>query len=178
MEKKEARVKAKEVITNIHEREKKEKLILERLYFLIQEATKIITYSSDRYEINTDPLGKLLQSEIYYPKIESIQEKKLSFILPETFVKGHYSIPEPIGSKKILPREADFILVPALAFSKMGYRLGRGGGYYDRNLEGIKSKKLIGLSFEDLFWIDFTPSVHDIRVGTLITEASVYKFED
>lgn len=178
MEKKQARSKSKEILLNLKDRELKEKLILEKLYSIVKEANKLITYTSDMFEVNADPLWEKFRAEIYYPKIESTVDKKLSFILPESFGMGPYSIPEPLGSLKISPENADFILVPALAYSKTGYRLGRGGGYYDRILAGIESKKLIGLSFEDLFWIDFTPSLHDIRVGTLITEASIYKFED
>jgi 5-formyltetrahydrofolate cyclo-ligase len=48
---------------------------------------------------------------------------------------GVYNIPEPTGDAPILsPTEVDLILVPAIACDFQGYRLGYGGGFYDRML--------------------------------------------
>ncbi len=48
---------------------------------------------------------------------------------------GHYGILEPLDTaEEIVPEDIDLILAPALACDRMGYRLGYGGGYYDRFL--------------------------------------------
>ena len=47
-------------------------------------------------------------------------------------------IPEPISKKKIIP---EILLVPLVAFNKYKFRLGYGGGYYDRYIEKLSNKK-------------------------------------
>ena len=60
---------------------------------------------------------------------------------------GKFGIAEPLSKKKIYP---DILLVPLVAFNKYKYRLGYGGGYYDRYIEKIKKIKkvlTIGMAF-------------------------------
>lgn len=67
----------------------------------------------------------------------------------------------------------DLIIVPGLAFSNNGDRLGMGGGYYDRFLADVAAPK-IGLVGEQLL-LDSIPSTeHDIKMDFVVTEAAVY----
>ncbi len=67
----------------------------------------------------------------------------------------------------------DLIIVPGLAFSKNGDRLGMGGGYYDRFLAEVAAPK-IGLVCEQLL-LDSIPSTdHDVTMDWVATEATVY----
>ena len=57
----------------------------------------------------------------------------------ETLVPGVWDIPAPAASAaEMLP---DVLLVPLLAFDRKGYRLGYGGGFYDRTLAMLRAKK-------------------------------------
>ena len=87
---------------------------------------------------------------------------------------GHYGIAEPLPA---LPRMAGpycfeggcVWLVPGIAFSRQGVRLGRGAGYYDRLLAGSNGVK-VGLSYEDRVF-DWLPSEeHDVKMDYLLTE--------
>lgn len=63
----------------------------------------------------------------------------------------------------------DVIIVPVLGFNPQGYRLGRGGGWYDRMLALHPEAALIGLAHH---WskIEFEPEAHDVRLNLVITD--------
>ncbi len=75
----------------------------------------------------------------------------------------------PATNKLVKASELDLVIVPALAFNKDSYRLGRGGGYYDRLLNQISKKcKSIGVCFSELLWDSIPVDKHDIAVKKLI----------
>ena len=53
---------------------------------------------------------------------------------------NRFGIPEPLKNKKVIP---DIVFLPLVAFDKRLYRVGYGGGYYDRYFEKISNKKKI-----------------------------------
>lgn len=95
---------------------------------------------------------------------------------------GAFNVPEPKSSyRRPMPaRECDLIIVPGIVFDLHGYRLGFGGGYYDRLLREIASLKLgipfVGLAYE-LQVVDRLPhTCHDVAVHILVTEERVLRF--
>lgn len=69
------------------------------------------------------------------------------------------------------------IVVPVLGFDEEGYRLGYGGGYYDRFLKMYPKALTIGLSFQfGLLKEGFSHESHDIPLDMIITEQLVYTF--
>jgi len=85
---------------------------------------------------------------------------------------GVYGIPAPDGTELVLP---DAMLVPMNAFDQRGYRLGYGGGYFDRTLAALKPRPLaIGVSFEMLGLETIYPQPHDVPMDFVVTEADVY----
>lgn len=70
--------------------------------------------------------------------------------------------------------ELDVILVPGLAFSRTGARLGRGGGYYDRLLARPECRaRRIAVAFEMQIINDIPCEAHDQRVAQIITESGL-----
>ncbi len=68
----------------------------------------------------------------------------------EPLAETTWGIQEPLGDAVVL--EPDVVLVPLLAFDTQGYRLGYGGGFYDRTLAGLRAKKTIaavGLAYDE-----------------------------
>jgi 5-formyltetrahydrofolate cyclo-ligase len=95
---------------------------------------------------------------------------------------GAFNVPEPkSGYRRPMPaRECDLIIVPGVVFDMHGYRLGFGGGYYDRLLREISSPKLgipfVGLAYE-LQVVDKLPHTrHDVAVHILVTEKRLLRF--
>lgn len=79
-------------------------------------------------------------------------------------------IPAPQESALLVePGELDLIIVPAITYDRSGYRLGYGGGYYDRYLSGT-SAFTVGLARERLVKDELPREPHDIAVRCLMTE--------
>ncbi|WP_052812660.1 5-formyltetrahydrofolate cyclo-ligase [Desulfonatronum thioautotrophicum] len=103
----------------------------------------------------------------------------LEFQSKEQLHPGRYDILEP--DRRICghrpPGEAEAVLVPALAFDRQGYRLGFGGGYYDRLLSRLDPAVLtVGLiPHENL--LDHLPwEAHDVPVRVVCTERETLHF--
>lgn len=81
-----------------------------------------------------------------------------------------FGMPEPGEDCPQIPKEEiDLILVPGLAFDKNGYRLGQGGGYYDRYLDDFTGATLS--LCRAVFLLDALPTEpHDRPVGLVLTE--------
>ena len=85
-------------------------------------------------------------------------------------VKVSFGISEPGEDCPLLDREnIDLVLVPAVCYDRRGYRLGFGGGYYDRWLEGF-SGVTVGLCREAVLRETVPTEAHDAKVELLLTE--------
>jgi 5-formyltetrahydrofolate cyclo-ligase len=86
---------------------------------------------------------------------------------------GVYDIPVPDGTEVLLP---DAAIVPMNGFDGQGYRLGYGGGYFDRTLAALDRRVLaIGVSFEALRLPTIYPQPHDIPMDFVVTEAGIHR---
>jgi 5-formyltetrahydrofolate cyclo-ligase len=79
-----------------------------------------------------------------------------------------YNIPKPKGTDVIMPT---LLLVPCLGFGPRGYRLGYGGGFYDRTLAAISPKPFtVGLGFANGYVSSFKPEAHDVPLDAILTD--------
>ena len=111
-----------------------------------QEAKTIATYLSFPHEFQTQELieqalkdGKKVLIPKTYPK------GRMEFVVynPQQLVKTSFGLLEPQGDLEVVkPSQIDLIHVPGLAFTREGYRIGYGGGYYDRYLENFAGQSL------------------------------------
>ena len=92
-------------------------------------------------------------------------------IAPDTRLYRHrFGMLEPGEACPLLaPEEIDLVLVPGLAFDRAGYRLGQGGGYYDRYLPQCSGKSL-ALCREAVLFEALPREEHDRPVGLVLTE--------
>ena len=112
---------------------------------------KIGAYNPINYEIDCFKILKKLEiagHKISLPVITTKNEMDFFEWSSEDPLRvGKMGIPEPYKTKKIYP---DILLVPLVAFDSYNYRLGYGGGYYDRYIQKIKKIKkilIIGMAF-------------------------------
>jgi 5,10-methenyltetrahydrofolate synthetase len=88
---------------------------------------------------------------------------------------GVYDIPVPDGTELVVP---DAAIVPMNGFDEQGYRLGYGGGYFDRTLAACTPRPLaIGVSFELARLPTIHPQPHDIAMDFIVTEFGVRAVE-
>lgn len=94
----------------------------------------------------------------------------LGFFVSGALVPGQYGAHEPRGGSPA--PAANLVLVPGLAFDRSGYRLGRGGGFYDRFLETLPLPRptLCGVCFSCQIAPVVPREAHDARVDFLLTE--------
>jgi 5-formyltetrahydrofolate cyclo-ligase len=86
---------------------------------------------------------------------------------------GVYDIPVPDGTSVLVP---DIAIVPMNGFDEQGYRLGYGGGYFDRTLAALERRVLaIGVSYEALRLPTIHPQPHDIPMDFVVTEAGAWR---
>jgi len=82
-------------------------------------------------------------------------------------------IPAPSDEAPMIsPEELDLIIVPALAYDYSGYRVGYGGGYYDRYLSGVRAYT-VGIARERLMMEKLPKEKHDVPVKCVITESEI-----
>ena len=86
-------------------------------------------------------------------------------------VKGKFGILEPdvTKCKKATETENSLCIVPGLSFDAKGYRLGRGGGYYDRFLKDFKGKTA-GLCYHSFLRLSLPAESYDVPVDIIVTE--------
>lgn len=154
-----------------------------------REAPVVCGYISVRGELNTRPILERAAAEgkrIALPvTVTSAREGRMVFrALPngdfDRLTPARFGIPEPDDSCPALTH-ADLtralILVPALAFDEAGYRLGWGGGYYDRFLDNLREADIpvatVGLVFSACRAELLSRESHDIPVHTVIDERRI-----
>ena len=104
-----------------------------------QEVKTIATYLSFPHEFQTQELIKRMLKDgkkVLIPK--TYPKGRMEFVVydPKQLAKTSFGLLEPQGDLEVVePSQIDLIHVPGLAFTTEGYRIGYGGGYYDRYLE-------------------------------------------
>ena len=111
-----------------------------------QDAKAIATYLSFPHEFQTQGLidqalkdGKKVLIPKTYPK------GRMEFVVydPQQLKKTSFGLLEPQGDLEVVDAsQIDLIHVPGLAFTREGYRIGYGGGYYDRYLENFAGQTM------------------------------------
>ena len=85
---------------------------------------------------------------------------------------GVFDLPVPVEGEVVVP---DAVLVPPIGFSRLGYRLGYGGGYFDRTLAVLSPRPLAIALAREAGRIDtIHPQPHDIPMDFVVTEAGIH----
>lgn len=160
-------------------------IITEKLLSMdcIQQASTIMLYLDFNNEVKTDQLiTKLisLRKTVTSPVTIKDERKLIPYEiinLKEGINIGTYGIREPNKdiSNEIDVKNIDVLIVPAVAYDKNCYRLGYGGGYYDRFIERLRDDAItIGIAFDLQLFDSIPKEEHDAQLNYIITESSTY----
>ena len=136
-----------------------------------------------RSEISTNKLNKAIldmDKKLAFPTIEKNSET-LIFKTTNTlkgFKLGKFNIPEPKdNNKEIIPQ---LFFVPCLGFDLKGYRIGYGGGFYDKTFEKLKKLNLlfntVGFAYDDQKQNELPIEKFDYKLDFVLTEKQLYTF--
>ncbi len=140
---------------------------------LFTQAQTILAYFSFRQEPDLSPLFTSTQQRWGFSRVEGKSLFWHSWKPGEQRKKGTYGIFEPSPDSPTLePDEVDLILVPAVACDLRGYRLGYGGGFYDRMLSSPKwqVKPSVGIVFEFAYLAQLPIDAWDRQLHGVCTE--------
>jgi 5-formyltetrahydrofolate cyclo-ligase len=151
-------------------REEQSRVVREKVLALVDQErfTSVHCYVSLGTELGTKELITelwLRAIKVICPRVES--QCRLSHHEVRSWNdlgEGSFGVLEPLGEDRLAHEDIPLILVPGLAFTKQGDRLGYGKGYYDRFLAKNKVTSLIvGLAFDEQLVSDLAVESHDCR---------------
>jgi 5-formyltetrahydrofolate cyclo-ligase len=138
-------------------------------------ATIVSGFASLPEEIRAWPLLRRLAGEGFRLALPAIEGKGRPLVFRawtpgDTTEAGVWNIAQPKPDKAVV--EPDILLVPLLAFDSAGWRLGYGGGFFDRTLRRLRSRKpvvAVGLGFDEQL-VDAVPHLdYDQRLDWVLT---------
>ncbi len=142
---------------------------------LFKGCETILTYMPMRGEVDLRPL---LEHHTYkrwlLPRI--LPEGRMNFhpYDPGHLIRHPYGMLEPDTDLPIVPVEhIQLALVPGLAFDRQGWRLGYGGGFFDRFLAGINNGISLGVTYHALLLDHLPHNENDIPMQYIVTEEGV-----
>ena len=152
-------------------------------------AATVMWYLDVRSEVRTrhrlaDALESGRRIVIPYSTVDERGEKRLGLwhlTSPGELLVGTWNVLEPPRDrwgepgKEVDPRELDLVMVPGVAFTRDGSRLGNGQGYYDRLFDRVRpDAPLIALAYECQLLPELPVGPHDVSMDKVVTEKTVY----
>ena len=134
----------------------------------------VACYRAQDGEVELEPVIKSLFHSHIKVVIPVVRNKSMQFTLVEAdtkFVTGSFGIEEPTDLNYVDPFQIDLVLTPLVAFSSVGQRLGRGGGYYDRMFIDNDKTVIVGVAYDFQLSDEFCSKANDKVLDAVVTES-------
>ena len=155
--------------------------IAERLFTLAEfdRASTVLAFASIRNEVRTRTSMQTAWKagkRVALPRVVG-NELRLHLVDSDTvLVDGAFSVPEPAETAtQVQPEEVDFALVPALAVDPRGYRIGYGGGYYDKLIPRLNEACTCVVAYDFQLISEVPELAFDVPVDLVVTDARVIR---
>jgi 5-formyltetrahydrofolate cyclo-ligase len=141
---------------------------------VFQNAKTILLYHSLKDEVRTHAFIEKWKNEkiLILPVVNGENLILKEYNDSSKLLTGAYGIQEPTGELFSDYNKIDLAIIPGVSFDKVGNRLGRGKGYYDRLLPKIKAFK-IGICFSFQLSEDIPTEPHDTKMNLVVTENGI-----
>jgi 5-formyltetrahydrofolate cyclo-ligase len=163
------------------EREQRSRRIAERAEKLeaVAGGRLVALYAPLGTEVDALELARLLGGlRTVYPRTVP-GSRRLAFArcAPRDLVRGPLGAREPpADARQVDPGDIQCVVLPGIGFSLDGYRLGRGGGYYDATLRDNPGASRIALAFDVQLLPEVPHEPHDVRLDAVVTETRTLTF--
>ncbi len=145
---------------------------------VFQSVETILTYMPMRGEVDLRSLlTDFPEKRWLLPRILPGQDGRMVFheYDPDNLIVHPYGMAEPAPQlPQVSADELQLVLAPGLAFDHSGWRLGYGGGYYDRFLQDFRGVS-VGIVFQPLLFGSLPHGEYDVPVGWLVSESGLIK---
>jgi 5-formyltetrahydrofolate cyclo-ligase len=145
----------------------------------LERASTVLVFASIRNEVRTQrcmhaawAAGK----HVALPRVIE-DELRLYAVAAETeLVEGALGVPEPpADAPRVEPGDVGFALVPALAVDPRGYRIGYGGGYYDKLIPQLRNACTCAVAYDFQLISEVPELPHDVPVDLVVTDERVIR---
>jgi 5-formyltetrahydrofolate cyclo-ligase len=147
----------------------------------VRDARTLALYAPLGTEVDSSEIARRAArrgARVVYPRTVK-GDRRLVFARAEAreLVRGPLGAMEPpAGAPDVALDEIDCVVMPGVAFSAGGLRLGRGGGYYDATLKRMPHAVRVGVAFEAQIVPELPREPHDVPLDAIVTEARVLLF--
>ncbi|MDR0617304.1 MAG: 5-formyltetrahydrofolate cyclo-ligase [Endomicrobium sp.] len=153
---------------------------------LYKKAKTVMAYLSCGSEVSTDCLVNFAfedKKEVSVPAITDVKNSKMQAVRLLKLENANQlvcAIRQPKADKSdfVGKDSIDLIFVPGIVFSRQGYRIGYGKGFYDSWLQDVDSAKTVGLAYDFQIVKEIPSLEYDLPVGCIVTEKRVIKVLD
>jgi 5-formyltetrahydrofolate cyclo-ligase len=172
-------LKQRQTLT-INQWQNKSQQVCDRLrkFSVFKTAKTILAYFSYQQEPDLSYLFSLFREKQWgFPRCYHNSLTWHFWQIPQLLENNQYNILEPLANSPIIqPQQVDLILIPAVACDRYGYRLGYGGGYYDRFLSNTLWQNIttIGMVFDFAYLPKLPIESWDIKLDYICTELSIF----
>jgi 5-formyltetrahydrofolate cyclo-ligase len=145
-------------------------------------AQRVFAYAPLAGEPDLSEIWRSRRFALALPRIQAARAMDFfAYQHGDTLIPNKFNIPEPAARTVMTPSNMDVMLIPALGFTIDGYRIGYGGGFYDRYLARLTTRpRIIIVSFDALLVPDSREFVetHDIQADWILTESGIVPRSD
>jgi 5-formyltetrahydrofolate cyclo-ligase len=141
-------------------------------------ASRVVAYAATSDELPTAQLvAATLEARktLLWPRVNEAGEIEVAQAAPQELESDAAGVLAPPGAASAERLErGDLVIVPGLAFTREGARLGRGGGHYDRMLDGAEATSL-GVAFDIQVVGELPMEPHDRCVDLVVTPSGLWR---